>query len=436
MHKLMKRVIPFTCVIGVAGLSACGEVGPLKLNLAPSQSFSGANRTMESAADLASPPDIVDVEYRVFGELKTPRISGFAFSIGTKPDAKDWIRAIAAELNVSGDVVKQSKNTFTIGFNKDTGAGVWLWVDDAGSWWSYFPGKSGSASAPSTGSCAVNSPCDVIAPTKPKNLLSADEAEARATRFLIQVGFSLNGFRLTATKNDYSTEVTGNMVVSGIPTNLNFSFSFGENGEILAASGPLVTIRIANGYYIIPPKDGVERLSSSRYSAIGASANTSVDYAPGSRAKKIVPITRVEYTLMQSVLANATTILLPAYTYYNEDGVVGTVISMKDEYLLFGQMPVNTDEPSPLNTEGMASSGMGSSTTSTPAPAKTPATPKSVRLLVGLTEYGATKVATDNGWALRVAMKDGVAFQLTADYSDSRVNLTVVNGIVTAVSIG
>jgi hypothetical protein len=33
-------------------------------------------------------------------------------------------------------------------------------------------------------------------------------------------------------------------------------------------------------------------------------------------------------------------------------------------------------------------------------------------------------------------MRDGEAFQLTADYSDSRVNFTVLKGEVTAVVIG
>ena len=440
MHKLMKRLLLLVCAVGLLGLSACDPIGPLTIELAPSQVFSGANRTMESAVDLTSPPEIGDVEYKVFGDLQTPRVSGFAFSIALRFDAKDGLREVAAALGVSGEPIKQSKNTFTVGFNKDTGAGVWLWIDDAGSWWSYFPGNTSGASAPSAGSCDVNSACDVGAPIKPKNLLSTDEAEARATRFLLSVGYRLNNFRLSATQNDYSTDVEGKLFIAGIPTNLGINFSFGDNGVISAASGPFVVVRRANGYYLISPEEGVKRLSDTRYSTVATFDNSSVGRVATSvsmppQSRMVVPITRVEYTLMQSLMANNNTILLPAYTYYNEDGVVGTVIAMKNEYLSFGQMPVNTDEPSPLNTVSRATTS-GSSVSTAPAPAKTPATPESVRLLVGLTEYGANKVAKDNGWALRVAMKDGVAFQLTADYSDSRVNLTVVNGIVTAVSIG
>ena len=435
MNKVMKRIAPIAAVASMFVVASCSSVGPLTLNLAPSQAFSGANRTIESAADIAMAPDSSNVEYKVFGDLSTPRVSGFAFSIGSKPESKEWLRNMALVLNVPGDVIKQSKNSFTIGFNKDTGAGLWLWADDAGSWWSYFPG-SDVASA-STSACVSGEECEIGATTKPKNLLPPDEAIARATRFLIQVGFSLNGFRLDATKSDYSTDVTGNMVVSGIPTNLNFSFSYGEDGKLLAASGPLVTIRVANGYYIVTPDEGVKRLGDPRYSAMGGGTRTAIDMAASSPASSssaplTIPITRVEYTLMQTVLANTTTILLPAYTYYNEDGVVGTVIAMKDEYLRFGEMPVNTDEPTPLNTS-VATSPIDDPSATRPSVV---ATPEATKLLVGLSEAEATKVAEGNGWVVRIAMRDGEAFQLTADFSESRVNFTVVKGIVTAVSIG
>ena len=56
--------------------------------------------------------------------------------------------------------------------------------------------------------------------------------------------------------------------------------------------------------------------------------------------------------------------------------------------------------------------------------------------LVGLSEEEATKVATGNGWAVRVAERDGESFMLTTDYRTDRVNLTVKNGRVTAVTVG
>ena len=60
----------------------------------------------------------------------------------------------------------------------------------------------------------------------------------------------------------------------------------------------------------------------------------------------------------------------------------------------------------------------------------------SAKKLIGLTEAEAQKVATELGWQVRVAMRDGEAFMLTMDYQTNRVNLTITKGSVTAVVIG
>jgi hypothetical protein len=56
--------------------------------------------------------------------------------------------------------------------------------------------------------------------------------------------------------------------------------------------------------------------------------------------------------------------------------------------------------------------------------------------LIGLTEAEAQKVATELGWQVRVAMRDGEAFMLTTDYQTNRVNLTITKGSVTFVVVG
>jgi hypothetical protein len=60
----------------------------------------------------------------------------------------------------------------------------------------------------------------------------------------------------------------------------------------------------------------------------------------------------------------------------------------------------------------------------------------SAKKLIGLTEAEAQKVATELGWQVRVAMRDGEAFILTLEYQTNRVNLTITKGFVTAVVIG
>jgi hypothetical protein len=60
----------------------------------------------------------------------------------------------------------------------------------------------------------------------------------------------------------------------------------------------------------------------------------------------------------------------------------------------------------------------------------------SAKKLIGLTEAEAQKVATELGWQVRVAMRDGEAFMLTTDYQTNRVNLTITKGYVTFVVVG
>jgi len=45
-------------------------------------------------------------------------------------------------------------------------------------------------------------------------------------------------------------------------------------------------------------------------------------------------------------------------------------------------------------------------------------------------------LAEENGWQVRIAARDGETFPLTMDYREDRVNLTIVDAVVTEVLIG
>lgn len=57
-------------------------------------------------------------------------------------------------------------------------------------------------------------------------------------------------------------------------------------------------------------------------------------------------------------------------------------------------------------------------------------------LLVGLSEADAERCAADLGWGWRVGERDGEAFAVTADWSPTRVTVSVVDGTVTAIVVG
>lgn len=450
-------VVPLVLIV-----SSCAARGPLKLSLMPTQAASGANRAMGVDSDVALESLYPSLTYEVQGDLSVDRISGFAWSIVQRPKSKVAFRALAKSLGVKGDIVKNEKNSFTIGVDEKTGRGMWLWVDDAGSWWSFSNGSSATAVtgcvrtpvevAPDGSPDDATDPgCTVVEPPKPKNLLSEKDALLRAYTVMAAAGYNLAAFDVKATKSEWSTDVTGVLLLAGVPTNIPVSMSFGEDGVLTYASGPFVYVKRANGYYLVTPQEGVKRLTEPRFASWNGAARVAADVAVGAPTQGskdgqdpiVVPITGVRYTLMQVTLSNLTTLLIPAYTYTNSDGDVGTVIAIKDEYLLFDETPTSL-EPGPVPVPITDGGGSGSSSGSGGAPTPEPLPPdepqaasvEAARKLIGLKEAEALKVAAANRWTVRIAARDGESFMLTTDYSPSRVNLTIVEGLVTAVSIG
>jgi hypothetical protein len=140
-----------------------------------------------------------------------------------------------------------------------------------------------------------------------------------------------------------------------------------------------------------------------------------------------IPITDVRLILMEARLTNGTHMLLPAYTYSNSDGDVGTVIALTDDVMVFrngvtdstvSTMPIDGGEPEPAPDQ------------------PTPVSQAEADSLVGLTESEATATAKGNGWIVRIAARDGENFMLTTDYVTNRVNLTIKKSVVTSVVVG
>jgi hypothetical protein len=187
---------------------------------------------------------------------------------------------------------------------------------------------------------------------------------------------------------------------------------------------------MAGRFPILTPAEAVKRLNNPAYATIGAvtrlaaTSVSSTPSSPGSSSQTVVPITGVRFTLMETKLANLTHMLLPAYTFFNLDGDVGTVMAITDKHLAFRKnavvstdtVPVSGGEPEPAQMQ--------------------PLDENSAQQLLGLPEEEATKVAMANGWLVRVAARDGEFFMLTQDYSSNRVNLNVENRIVIAITVG
>ena len=437
-------------VASILLLAACGSTGPLVLSLKSSQTRSGSNRADPSSTQNAEDAKLAyaqDVSYSVMNDLPDLGETGVAWSVNPLKENIGTLKKFAIALGVPGEVVKEDKNNFSIGVDNKSGAGLRLFIDVSSAWWNYSSGSVGSGSV-SSSACAPDTECvdvgrPVVDPAPPVNLPDEATAIARVTKLLQDAGLRVKLYALSATKTEWSTDVVGTLMARDVSSNISLNVSFGSDAKITYASGPLVELKNAGSYPLIAPKDAVKRLSQLQYGLVGPTARSAIDTAVSSPAVNgsapvaiTVPITGVRLALMQTTLTNNSSILLPAYTFTNADGDVGTVLAIEDKYLSYGDSEVTDGgdpEPEPV--------GPGSPAV-VPGQVENPAAPVaalddvSAKQLIGLTEAEAQKVATELGWQVRVAMRDGEAFMLTMDYQTNRVNLTIVTGSVTAVVVG
>jgi len=455
VFMLHRRFFSTVAVVAASSFlfTSCGSTEPLVLSLKSSQTRSGSNRADPSSTQNAEDAKLAyaqDVSYSVLNELPDLGETGAAWSVNPLKENKGTLKKLALSFGLTGDVVKEDTNNFSIGRDDKTGAGLWLYVDVSSAWWNYssaFVTRGGSASSPA---CPPDTECadvgnPVVDPLPPVNLPDEATAISRVTQLLKDAGLRVKPYALSATKTYWSTEVIGTLMARDVSSNISLYVSFGSDAKITYASGPLIELKNAGSYPLIAPKDAVKRLSQLQYGLVGPTARSAIDMSvsspvtDGSAPAAInVPITGVRLALMQTTLTNNSSILLPAYTFTNADGDVGTVLAIEDKYLSYGDSEVTDGgdpepEPKPVDPGSPAV---------VPGQVENPVAPvaalddASAKQLIGLTEAEAQKVASELGWQVRVAMRDGEAFMLTKDYQTNRVNLTIVAGSVTAVVIG
>jgi hypothetical protein len=101
-----------------------------------------------------------------------------------------------------------------------------------------------------------------------------------------------------------------------------------------------------------------------------------------------------------------------------------------DEYLIQPE-PVALPEPGVVDTV-VPEPGAGEAGD----PGATEVTQADADSLIGLATEEAAKAAEERGWGFRIAELEGEPQAMTMDYRTDRVNVVVVGGVVTAVTIG
>lgn len=493
MNVRRHAIVALLAVAGPIGLVSCGSSDPAVLALVGSgqesaRNGASASLTMGGSADAKMAP-FANIEYKVIGDLPNLGESGRAWTLErlSAKTAVARLEKVAAALGVEGDVLadKKDKSAYTIGADTKSGTGMWLYVGESESYWSYNSMSYATIKSPAsctkspdgTESCSESGE----APAPPKNLASKSEALASVRTFVSGAGENVDDFVMTATSDDWSTNVQATLKLGGVATSYAWWFSFGEDGALTGASGQFIQPAKADKYPLVNPASAIDRMTSPMFAmrGVGVAGGSGVDavssapvagdeVAEGEVEARVDPsvanttppvpetitinITDVRLTLMTAYLAEGRVMLLPAYTFSNVDGDVGTVFAVADKYLQTTTPDTVVDEPTPdtvvvepdpgASGSSSAAGGGGTSGAVDPAPPGDDVLASSVDVktvtaeLVGLAEDEAMKVAAANGWTVRVASRDGEEMMLTADYSPDRVNLTVLSGKVTSVSLG
>jgi len=141
-----------------------------------------------------------------------------------------------------------------------------------------------------------------------------------------------------------------------------------------------------------------------------------------------VSIVAVEEELVMLYGQDGSIYLVPGYAFIAVEDEYGytpryTVSALPDEYVQQAD-PIDVS-PEPAVEEPVPSD-----------PVVTELAVADAETLVGLSESEALDTAKANGWDARVVSRDGEDFAITMDYRADRVNLTVVDDVVTASTVG
>jgi hypothetical protein len=186
-----------------------------------------------------------------------------------------------------------------------------------------------------------------------------------------------------------------------------------------------------------PSSSDVEAAATTEPATSDVTAETyPVTDAPAPEIQE-VSIVGVEEELVTLYGADGSIYLVPGYTFIaaeDEYGYAGryTVSALPDEYMQV------TDA-----VDAVPATEVPVPDTAVAAPSVEPVVDPDMSVaqdvadtVLGMSEAEATKMAEARGLTVRVGNRDGEDFALTMDYRSDRVTLTVVAGIVTAVTPG
>lgn len=488
-HRIAPRRIAVLAVLSLTALAACGgddepaasgdTVAAVPTSAAPATTApsdpglraptpieytsgaAGPNGTaeMSTASDSRMATDMMIAPTYVAEFVVSPDLpalptadTGYVYD-GSTPTTAEQAVELAALFGVSGQPVRVDDwepGGWQVGPTDGSAPSLFL-SDDAQHSWSYSPAYDGGGVSGSVG-CEVVVTSDpatsfvddcvapaTTAPAPPAGVPTADEAVARATELLGQLGVDPAGL----TVEPYADEWSASVSVSDPVLGRYWGFGFGAEGALQWANGTLATPEPVGPYPLIDLDTALARLDeqTGMFLPVDVLARDAADAATSDMVGTIEPdpASSVAVTLPEPEPVTVTLVgvqpdfwwawdadnnvwLVPAYRFIGDDGAWYTVPAVADEYLVQVDPPA-VEQPTepPVTSEPIATEP------ATTEPAGT-AAETSLDGLIGSSLDEFTAQAEADGWTVRVSEIDGAPQPGTMDYRDNRVNVAVATG--------
>jgi hypothetical protein len=322
-------------------------------------------------------------------------------------------------------------------------------------------------------------PC--ATPTPPENLPSKEETEDMFKQMLKDLGLKSTDFVIEIYADEWSASAMGYLKIDGVRSPLAWSASYGADAQLTFASGVLAKVTPGADYPRIGTTKGIERLNDQQYGwggpmvrggvayddmAVGSSdapsdstqSNATTSETAGAAPvdtktaspqgsdnstydSQETPVTEIAIVAVEEELvvlygADGSIYLVPGYSFSPTPELGYTpryvVSALPDEFV--DETSADAVPASPAATSKVPTPGAVDP--SSPVVDEPNITQEAADTLLTLSERAAVKMAVSNGWDVRVGQRDDEMFALTADWSATRVTLTIVADVVTRVAVG
>ena len=492
---MKKILVPALTVFALFAVSSCGDdpdaSGPPILVLSAANG-GGWSATAPAASDMSTTEGMDEKmmwgyqqNFTAAVDLPALDSSARSYTLVAGDVSANSRNALKEAFGVTADFVAQDADQgggYLAGNYDGTMATLYV-GSDAMRYWSYSPAwdQSSISSRP----CIIDSDTtyvptsDVPAPiaeicaepAAPENVPTKAEAEALFATTVSALGVNVNDLILDSYADEWGANVNGYLKIDGVRSPLSWSVGYGAEASITWASGVFADVQDGASYPRIGTAAAIERLNSQQAGnwggpmarggvaydtavASGVEAAVTTEPATSDVTAETYPVTDapapeiqevsiigVEEELVTLYGADGSIYLVPGYTFIaaeDEYGYAGryTVSALPDEYMqVTDAVDAVPATEVPVPDTAVASSDL--------EPAVDPAVDPDMSVaqdvadtVLGMSEAEATKTAEAKGLTVRVGSRDGEDFALTMDYRTDRVTLTVVAGIVTAVTPG